>query len=87
MEKENNYLIFTATYAIVGTLVNETPFDLVLNPAAWVADTGRLHDALRDGLEKIQQSEIEPLTGAAFIPRGAVMYATEYKHKVPTEQK
>ena len=83
----HNYLVFTATYALVGTLVNATPFDLVLFPSAWVADTGRLHDALKMGLHKIGQSEIEPHTGSSFVPRGSIMYSTEYAHPIPTEQK
>ena len=87
MENGKTILVFTATHAIVGTVVESTPFDLTLKPAAWVADTGRLHEALRDGFGSVHQSEIEPLSGAAYIPRTAIMYATDYEHAVPTEMK
>ena len=42
---------------------------------------------MRDGLLSQAESEIEPVSGAVIIGRGALIDSCEYEHPVPTEQK
>lgn len=70
------YLIRTVTMIELGILVAVTPQELVLRDAAWIADTGRWMDALRD-LSKIK--EVEPYPDGALVPvgRGALISACQ----------
>jgi len=82
-----NYFIRTVTMSHVGKL--EAVYDdiLVLSNASWVADTGRLSDAMKYGLEAIESSEIEPFVNDIFIGRGALIDMTIYNFPLPTKQK
>lgn len=60
-----------------------TPQELVLEDAAWIADTGRFADALK----KAEFSEVEPFPdGKVIVGRGAVIDAVEIS-KAPRVQK
>lgn len=78
-----NYLIRTVTMIDTGRLVAVTDYELVLEDAAWIADTGRFSDALA----KSEFSEVEPFpTGIVIIGRGAIVDAVQIK-KLPIKQK
>lgn len=77
------YFIRTVTYASVGLLTRITDKEFVLSNASWVADTGRFHNALRDGTF----SEIEPFINDVVISRDAIVDATEWQHPLPDKQK
>ena len=69
------YLIRTVTMIDVGRLVAVTDQELVLEDAAWIADTGRFHDMLCGKEPK----EVEPFPdGRAIIGRGALIDAVEH---------
>lgn len=77
------YLIRTVTMIDTGRLVAVTPQELVLEDAAWIADTGRFADAL----VKAEFGEIEPFPdGRVIIGRGAIVDAVQIK-KVQRAQK
>lgn len=77
------YLIRTVTMIDTGRLVAVTPQELVLEDAAWIADTGRFADAL----EKAEFGEVEPFpAGRVVLGRGAVIDAVEIK-LAPRSQK
>ena len=77
------YLIRTVTMIDTGRLVVVTPQELVLEDAAWIADTGRFADALK----KAEFSEVEPFPdGKVIVGRGAVIDAVEIS-KAPRVQK
>lgn len=61
------YLIRTVTYHLVGRVKQILRDCLVLEDAAWVADSGRFMQAIRDG----KLSEVEPV-GVAFVFLGAI---------------
>jgi len=87
-KKGKNYLIRTVTHIDVGRLKSVTEHEIFLDNASWIADTGRFMDALKDGLEKQDNSEIEPFPkGEVIIGRGSIIDAVEYKHKLPDKQK
>ena len=68
------YLIRTVTMIDTGRLVAVTPQELVLEDAAWIADTGRFADAVT----KAQFSEVEPFPdGRVIIGRGGIIDAVE----------
>jgi hypothetical protein len=78
-----NYLIRTVTMIDTGRLVGVTPTELVLEDAAWIADTGRFSDAV----QKASFSEVEPFpAGRVIIGRGSVIDAVEIT-TVPRSQK
>ena len=79
--------IRTVTYHYTGRIVSVTDSDIVLEDAAWIADSGRYHDALRDGIERQSASEIEPIPERVIIPRGVIVDCVEYAHTLPRSQK
>jgi hypothetical protein len=68
------YLIRTVTMAQTGRLVAVTPQELVLEDAAWIADTGRFSDALASA----NFNEVEPFPdGPVIIGRGGLIDAVQ----------
>ena len=68
------YLIRTVTMIDTGRLVAVGPQELVLEEAAWIADTGRFADAVR----KAEFGEIEPFPdGRVIVGRGSVIDAVQ----------
>ena len=79
-----NYLIRTVTMVDTGRLVAVTPQELVLEDAAWIADTGRFSNSLVSG----EFSEVEPFPeGRVIIGRGAVIDALPLDAPLPRVQK
>lgn len=68
------YLIRTVTMIDTGRLVEVTPQELVLEDAAWIADTGRFAEALLSA----KFGEVEPFpAGRVIVGRGSVVDAVE----------
>ena len=77
------YLIRTVTMIDTGRLLSVTDQELVLEDAAWIADTGRFADAV----EKAEFGEVEPFPkGKVIIGRGSIIDAVEIK-QAPRSQK
>lgn len=79
-----NYFIRTVTHYYTGKLVQVTNQELVLEDAAWIADTGRYQQALVTG--SLSEVEIYP-AGQVIVGRGAVVDASVWAHTLPKEQK
>ena len=77
------YLIRTVTYFYTGRLVAVTDADLVLEDAAWIADTGRFATALQTGV----LNEVEPYPSSVIVGRGAIVDVCEWLHALPRDQK
>lgn len=78
-----NYLIRTVTMIDAGKLVAVTAQELVLENAAWIANTGRFSDAVA----KAEFGEVEPFPdGRVIIGRGSIIDAVQIK-LVPRIQK
>jgi len=78
-----NYLIRTVTMIDTGRLVAVTPHELVLEDAAWIADTGRFAQAV----ENAEFGEVEPFpAGRVVVGRGAVIDAVQI-NVLPRSQK
>jgi len=77
-----NYFLRTVTHAQTGQLVEVTAGELVIKDAAWIADTGRLTEALKT----CEFAEVEMFPpGEVIINRGALIDAVEIK-TLPTKQ-
>lgn len=77
------YLIRTVTMIDTGRLVAVTDKELVLEDAAWIADTGRFADAVSNA----EFGEVEPFpNGRVIIGRGAIIDAVRIS-KVSRSQK
>lgn len=64
------YLIQTVTLYFTGRLIAINDQELVLEDAAWIADTGRFADALKS----LEFSEVEPFpNGLVIIGRGSLI--------------
>jgi len=66
------YFIRSVTMYYTGRIAGITDTDLVLEDAAWIADTGRFATALKTG----SLNEVEPFTDPVILPRGAIVDAT-----------
>ena len=79
------YIIRTVTHIDTGECV-EIKGDFVrLKNAAWIADTGRYHDCLRDGV--FNEVEPYPENMRPFVNTASIIDACEWPHELPTEQK
>ncbi len=68
------YLIRTVTMIDLGRVVEVTDQEIILEDAAWIADTGRFSDALKSE----NFSEVEPFpSGKVIIGRASVIDAVQ----------
>lgn len=80
---EKNYIIRTVTHTYTGKLVWMSEKELVLDTCAWIADSGRWHNAIKDGT----LDEVEPMGDGVIIGRGAIVDATPWEHALPASQR
>lgn len=73
----------TVTMHYTGRLVSFDPDSIVLSDAAWIADSGRFHDALTTG----KLNEVEPFLDDVIVGRGALVDITRWNHELPRTQK
>ncbi len=79
-----NYFIQTVTHYYTGKLIEVLPQEIVLEDAAWIADTGRFSDFIKDG----KFNEVEPYpSGKLVIGRGSLVQAFQWTHPLPRAQK
>ena len=85
---KKKYFIRTVTMALTGELVAVTPQELVLNNAAWIADTGRFASFIRGDLSS-SSIEIEPFPDKKLVilGRNSIIDAVEWNYPLPREQK
>lgn len=76
------YLIRTVTMILVGKVREVHAQELVLDGAAWVADTGRFMSCLRDGTV----NEVEPMGDGIIVGRGSIVDAAPWHHDLLREQ-
>ena len=81
------YLFRTVTHIELGRVVAICGDFVTLEDASWVADTGRYHNALRDGLLAQNESEIEPYPITSTVNLGSLINFAPWPHELPTVQK
>jgi hypothetical protein len=79
-----NYFLRTVTHHYTGNLVAVFPTELVLEKVAWIADDGRLTEALKT--ETFSEVEIYPADQQVIIGRGSLLDAVQLK-TLPVSQK
>ena len=72
----------TITYHMTGRVKRIIGSLLELENAAWIADSGRFMNAIKEG----KLNEVEPV-GRAYINMSAVVDCFPWKHKLPEQQK
>jgi hypothetical protein len=83
-EVGKNYFIQTVTHYYTGKLVEVLPHELVLEDAAWIADTGRFEQFIKEGTV----NEVEPYpAGRLVLGRGSLIQAFQWTHALPRLQK
>jgi hypothetical protein len=74
------YLIRTVTMIVTGRLVSFGEQELVLEEAAWIADTGRFNHAVKTG----SFNEVEPFgDNPVIVGRGSIIDATVVNWDLP----
>lgn len=79
----NKVFIRTVTNYYTGQVVDITADEVVLEKAAWIADTGRFSEALKTGT----LNEVEPFPGAVSLGRGSIVDTTIWSHELPVTVK
>ena len=77
------YFIRTVTYFATGRVKDIIGKFLVLEDAAWVADTGRFSDAIAKGVA----DEVEPVEVPMYINTDSITDAFDWNKKLLREQK
>jgi hypothetical protein len=77
------YFIRTVTNYFTGKLEEIYEKELVLSTAAWIADTGRYSEFLKNGTP----SEVEPILGNVIVSRGSIIDAVIWTHDLPIKVK
>lgn len=77
------YFIRTCTYHLTGRVCAIVGNFLILNDAAFVADSGRFAPALSRG----ELREVEPMPDGTIVSMGAITDAAPWNHDLPREQK
>ena len=77
------YFIRTVTYFATGRVKTIVGQFLILEDAAWIADTGRFSDAIAKGV----MNEIEPVEVDMFVNTSSITDAFPWSHKLPREKK
>ena len=75
------YYFRTITYHLTGRVTKVIGSFLELENAAWIADSGRFMNAIKEG----KLSEVEPV-GRAYVNMNAVTDMFPWKHKLPEKQ-
>lgn len=79
-----NYFIRTVTHHLTGKLVAVEATELLLEQACWIADDGRLSDALKN--EEFNEVEPFPPKAKVIVGRGSVIDAVPI-NRLPSERK
>lgn len=94
MKAGDHVFVRTIGEILIGKLVEETPQELVLSHATWLAEAGQIHLTLRDGLERKHISQNDPelewscLTDGTDadvirVGRGVISYHKRWAHALP----
>jgi hypothetical protein len=78
-----NVFVRTVTHYYTGKLVTISEGFLQLDDAAWIADTGRFSEALKNG----KLNEVEPYPGTCFVSAGAIVDLCHWTHELPRSVK
>jgi len=78
-----NVFIKTVTMFYTGKLASENDKFIFIEDAAWIADTGRFYDFLKDG----DVNEVEPFVDPVAINKDSIVEITLWNHDLLRKQK
>ena len=78
-----SYFIRTVTYHLTGKVNQIKGKFLILEEAAWIADSGRFMQAINDGT----LGEVEPIKVVAIVNIDTITDAFPWMHELPRDQK
>jgi hypothetical protein len=78
-----NVFIKTVTMFYVGRLASENENFIFLEEAAWIADTGRFYNFLKDG----KVNEVEPFVDPIAVNKNSIIEITPWNHGLLKDQK
>lgn len=78
------YMFRTVTHIVLGRVLGYGEQEILLEDASWIADTGRYHDFLKNGI--LSNTEVEPYITKTGVGRGAIVDFTLWAHDLPKEQ-
>ena len=81
------YFIRTVTFHALGVCKDIIDGFILLDNAMMVMYSGRLGDALKNGIDKQESSELEPINGILHININSIVDFTEYSPKLIVIQK
>ena len=85
-EVGKNYFIRTVTYHLTGHLEKIVGDFLIFSDAAWIADSGRFNNAMKKGIDKAENHEVEPWEHKVFVNITTIVDGIEYPFSLPKEQ-
>ena len=77
-----SFFIRTVTYHLTGKVKKIIGNMIILENAAWIADSGRFMNAIKEG----KVNEVEPV-GDALVNLNAITDMFPWRHKLPDTQK
>lgn len=80
---EDKVFIRTITNYFTGEVVEVRNGWVILNDAAWIANTGRFSDSLTSGAF----SEVEPYPNQVAVNVAAIIDVTQWEHDLPRTKK
>lgn len=83
MKKGDKVFVRSVTNFYTGEIVKISKSWIELRDAAWIADTGRFSDALKNGT----LNEVEPYPSGVVLSRGAIVDVSPWLHNLPRDQK
>lgn len=81
----DSILVRTVTMYQLGRVVAVTPDSIVLTDASWIADVGRLGEALANGCAALR--EVERCPAWVCVGRGSIVDLLPWAHDLPTATK
>ena len=78
-----NVFVRSVTFHYTGKLVAADDSFLLLEDAAWIADSGIFSEALTTG----DLNEVEPYPEMCFVSRGAIVDISHWQFDLPREKK
>jgi len=77
-----------AIYSVVGKIAGINGIWLELTEASYIGTDGRFHDASKNGIQSVENSEIEPFAeGSCRVNTGAISDVSIHPNLLPTKQK
>ena len=87
VEIGKQYFLRTVTYHLTGKVKKIVGKFLILSNASWIADSGRFSEAMKKGIDKQANAEIEPFSEDVIVNTDSITDACVYPYQLPDDVK